>query len=65
MIEVEHLKEAVRLTSGVDTDDVAFVALTLHKNGWLWTGDKKLITHLKAMGFDRIITTGDLYEKIK
>lgn len=64
LIEQQHWVEAERLTNGIDRFDVAYVALTLQTNGWLWTGDKKLAKHLKEMGFDRVITTDELYEKI-
>ncbi len=64
LIEQHHWAEAERLTNGVDSFDVTYVALTLQTGGWLWTGDKKLTTHLKVMGFDRVITTAELYEKI-
>lgn len=57
--------EADRLTSGVDSDDVAFVALTLQKDGWLWTGDKPLTQYLTKMGFERVISTAELYAKLK
>ena len=33
IIEEEHWQEADRLTAGVDSDDVSFVALTLQKAG--------------------------------
>ncbi|MCF2489461.1 PIN domain-containing protein [Dyadobacter sp. CY347] len=62
MIATEHFMEADRLTAGVDSNDLAFVALSLQKNAMLWTGDKKLSTHLKSLGFDRVINTNDLYE---
>ncbi|GAB4016845.1 hypothetical protein GCM10028808_46580 [Spirosoma migulaei] len=64
IIEPQHWIEADRLTSGVDSKDINFVALTLQKSAWLWTGDKKLTTHLKAMGFDQVVTTSELYEMI-
>ena|ERR1700722_4989860 len=47
IIDIEYWGEAVRLTSGVDSKDVSFVALALQTGGWLWTGDKKLSAHLK------------------
>ncbi|MCF2517420.1 PIN domain-containing protein [Dyadobacter sp. CY351] len=62
MIATEHFEEADRLTAGVDSNDLAFVALSLQKNGMLWTGDKKLTNHLKSLGFDRVVNTNDLYE---
>ncbi len=64
IIEKEHWQEADRLTIDVDSDDINFVALALQKSALLWTGDRKLTTHLKAMGFDRVITTGELYEMV-
>ncbi len=64
IIEERHFQEAVRLTAGVDEEDVAFVALALQKDAWLWTGDKKLITHLNKMGFSHTFTTAELFEKL-
>lgn len=64
IIEKKHWQEADRLTSGVDADDINFVALALQKSGWLWTGDKKLINHLKAIGFEQTVNTSELYEMI-
>lgn len=65
VIDDHHLQEADRLTSGVDKDDVTFVALALQKDAWLWTGDKKLTSHLRAMGFQRVIATNDLFDLLK
>ena len=64
IIDEHHLQEAARLTAGVDEDDFAFVALALQKDAWLWTGDKKLVTHLNKMGFTRTITTAELFDKL-
>lgn len=64
LIEPRHWQEADRLVSGIDSNDIAYVALSLQTNGWLWTGDKKLTTHLRNMGFDRIVNTGELYDKL-
>ncbi|WP_159474589.1 PIN domain-containing protein [Dyadobacter sp. 3J3] len=48
IIEDKFWIEADRLTSGVDSNDIAFVALTLQKDGILLTGDKHLTSHLKV-----------------
>ncbi|GLU56728.1 PIN domain-containing protein [Dyadobacter frigoris] len=64
LIEQQHWKEAERLTIGVDAFDINYVALALQTNGWLWTGDKKLVNHLNALGFDRTISTSELFEKL-
>lgn len=59
-IAPQHWQEADRLTKDVDSKDIAFVALALQTGGLLWTGDKKLANHLKAMGFDRVVNTAEL-----
>src|ERR1700732_1231306 len=41
-IEQINWLEADRLTKGVDSKDISFVALALQTGGVLWTGDKKL-----------------------
>lgn len=64
IIEEKFWIEADRLTSEVDRNDIAFVTLTLQKNGLLWTGDKHLSTHLKHLRFNQIISTQELYEKL-
>lgn len=65
IVEKHFWVEADELTSGVDGDDVAFVALALQRNAWLWTGDKPLTQHLNKMGFERVISTAELYTKLR
>ena len=64
-IEDQHWKEADRLTIGVDSFDINYVALALQTDGWLWTGDKKLAAHLKKMNFDRVLNTDELYKRLE
>lgn len=45
--------EAHRLCKGVDADDTPYIALTLHRDGKLWTEDHELKSALRARGFDR------------
>jgi predicted nucleic acid-binding protein len=47
--------------SGIDFDDFAFVAIAVHLNGLLWTGDKKLSNGLRQKGYNRLVTTSDLW----
>jgi len=65
IIRHEFWLEAHRLTVGVDSNDLNFVALTLQTAGILWTGDKKLVAHLAGMGFDQLINSTELYNKLE
>jgi predicted nucleic acid-binding protein len=65
LIEESHWQEADRLTIGVDSFDMCYVALALQMGGWLWTGDKKLSAHLQSMGFNRLINTVELYDHLE
>ncbi|MGN7886365.1 PIN domain-containing protein [Dyadobacter sp. 22481] len=64
LIEAEYWKEAERLTAGVDSFDINYVALALQTGGVLWTGDKKLVEHLHKMGFRQTVSTAELYEAL-
>jgi len=44
----------------VDSDDIAFVALSLELDGFLWTGDKKLAKGLTNHTNVKMITTDKL-----
>ena len=52
--------EAKQLVSGIDMDDLPFVALALYLDAYLWTGDKILYNGLKTKGFEKIISTQEL-----
>ncbi len=64
-IPKNDLVTADELTKDVDFDDVLFVALSLHLNCKLWTGDKALMNALIAKGFKRFLTTQELILKLK
>ncbi|GGH53417.1 hypothetical protein GCM10007423_58860 [Dyadobacter endophyticus] len=64
LIEAEYWKEAERLTAGVDSFDINYVALALQTGGVLWTGDKKLVEYLHKMGFRQTVSTAELYEAL-
>jgi len=59
----EELLTASDLVKTVDENDMLFVALTNHLKASLWTGDKKLIAGLKLKGYNKTISTEDLYQK--
>lgn len=65
LIVKESLLIADKLTADVDFDDVLFVALSIHLNCKLWTGDKVLVNALMKKGFKRFINTQELIEKLK
>jgi predicted nucleic acid-binding protein len=58
------LYHADELTKDVDFNDVMFVALALHFNCKLWTGDRKLINALTQKGFTKFISTPELIKKL-
>jgi len=60
LIPIETITKADELTKAVDFDDILFVALSLHLNCKLWTGDIALMKALKKQGFNRFITTREL-----
>jgi predicted nucleic acid-binding protein len=55
-------EKALSFTTGIDENDTPFVALSLYLDGYLWTGDKKLIKGLSARGFQNILTTADIFK---
>ena len=59
-ISSENWKVADDLTKGVDSKDIAFVALSLELDATLWTLDKKLKEHLIEKGFNNVVNTYEL-----
>lgn len=53
MIPPDTLKKAYELVKDVDEKDIIFIALTIELDGFLWTGDKKLINALQKKGFNK------------
>jgi predicted nucleic acid-binding protein len=60
IIPETHWQIAEQLVRDIDVDDVAFVALALYLQAYLWTGDKRLYAGLKAKGFDTVLSTQEL-----
>lgn len=60
IIPFEKFVEAMRLDRDIDPDDVTFVALTNFLDKTLWTGDAKLYTGLKALGYEKVVNFSDI-----
>ena len=60
LIPTDTFEQACKLVADIDPKDAVFVALSLHLDVWLWSGDKKLMHGLRAKGFSRIISTDEL-----
>ena len=60
LISNETLKAAYDLVLGIDLKDLPFVALALHINAPLWTGDRALINALRIKDFPLLLTTAEL-----
>ena len=63
-ISAAHWEHAFDLVKDIDEDDDQFVALALHLNCPLWTGDKKLVTGLRRKNFKLLITSDELRKKL-
>jgi predicted nucleic acid-binding protein len=61
LVPVKLFRQAEELTRDSDIDDTEFVALAEHIKGKLWTGDKRLRKGLTKHGWERLVTTDDLY----
>ncbi|PKP36329.1 MAG: putative toxin-antitoxin system toxin component, PIN family [Bacteroidetes bacterium HGW-Bacteroidetes-15] len=64
LIPKESYEFAESLTQNIDIDDTEFVALALHIKGKLWSGDKELKKGMIQKGWNKFISTDDLYERV-
>lgn len=59
-IDGVHWERAHQLVAGIDPKDDHYVALALHLQCPLWTGDKKLIMGLRTKGFKQVHSTEEV-----
>ena len=64
LIPPSVLKNSEKLLLDIDIDDTEFVALTTHIRGRLWSGDKILQNGLIKKGWNKFISTDELYRLI-
>jgi predicted nucleic acid-binding protein len=62
LIPEDIMRQAQELVSDIDERDVNYVALSIHLNAPIWTGDRKLSLGLKDKGFTKLVQTSDFNE---
>lgn len=65
LIPEATLRAAEKLTKDVDVDDTEFVALAIHMKAKLWSGDKKLRSDLEKKGWNKFLSTEDVFQMIR
>ena len=58
----KDLEKGLEYCKNIDIDETIFVGFSEYLNSKLWTGDKKLITGLSKKGFNKTLTTEELFE---
>jgi predicted nucleic acid-binding protein len=64
LVPITIYKRALLLTETIDIDDTEFVALAEHSKARLWTGDKNLMHGLQKVGWNKLVSTNELYDLI-
>lgn len=64
LISRANKKQATEFTKDIDLKDTEFVAISLQTGLEIWTGDIKLIKGLQSKGFNKIITTKELINRL-
>lgn len=64
MIPKDVIDEAYKLTFDIDEKDTIFVAMGMHFEQKLWSGDKVLVEGLRKKGYNELILTNELVEML-
>lgn len=62
IIPFDIWRESARVLRNIDSDDVAFLAASKFLDQKIWTGDQRLLKGLQSMGYDKVITTKELFQ---
>lgn len=55
-------QQANKLLKKIDPNDIPYLALAIHLEAPLWTGDRRMMEGLKELGYDHFISTSQLLE---
>ena len=61
-VSQESYGKALVLCNDIDPKDTAYVALSIELGIPLWSNDKKLIQGLINKGYEKVVTTEDIFE---
>lgn len=56
-------QQAHKLLEKIDPNDTPYLALAIHLDAPLWTGDYRMIAGLQALGYDKFISTEQQLER--
>ena len=61
-VSQESHGKALVLCNDIDPKDTAYVALSMELDIPLWSNDKKLIRGLRNKGYEKIVTTEEIFD---
>jgi predicted nucleic acid-binding protein len=64
MIPKDVINEAYKLTFDIDEKDTIFIAMGMHFEQKLWSGDKVLVEGLRKKGYNELILTNELVQML-
>jgi predicted nucleic acid-binding protein len=65
LISNENQLKAYDLVKEIDKKDLLFVALSMQTGFTLWSGDLKLVKGLRVNGYNNVIETKDILDRLK
>ncbi len=65
LISNENQKHAYEIVKDIDKKDLLFVALSMQTGFTLWSGDLKLVNGLRSRGFNNVLLTKEIIDRLK